>query len=241
MSGSRASEPGRRAARSDGARRLVPGAWTACTAVVIALCGAIAAGCASNPFTTRTTPEGVFLVNETLGYAISRPPWADEPGWRPVDIEEADLAWTDGRGTTISLGTSCPRTRASVPMLARHVAIGTERTSVLSTGPDRVDGAPGWTQTFDTVENGATVRVKAVTAQAGGCVYDWLLVSPSTDRFARLEPRFDDWVASWRPPPGAGEAGSDEAEGSGAGDAMGEGEGESTGDGDEPAETGGAS
>lgn len=174
----------------------IRGPWVALTL------GLGLAACVGGPFQTRATPEGPVLIHRELGYSIARPPWAAEPGWRSVEIEESDLAYGDEHGTLISLSARCRRTRASVAALARHVTIATERTVLHAAGPAAVGDLPAWTQTFDTVRDGVTVHVKAVTALAGTCVFDWLLVATRQPVFDRQEPAFDAWIETFRPPPG---------------------------------------
>jgi hypothetical protein len=161
----------------------------------------VGVACASGPFTTAKTPDGVVLVHRKVGYAIARPPWSTTPGWQAIDVEDADLAHRDPAGTAVSLSHRCRRTRASVSMLGRQVTIGTDRTVLHAAGPTVVGGQPGWRQQFDTIERDVTVHVEAVTVQAGDCVFDFILVSPDEEAFARLEPAFEAWVDTFTPPP----------------------------------------
>lgn len=191
----RADPPPYRATRRDRAWRpvigLVISGW-------IAALGS-APGCVSGPYAVSERDGVVTLTHRSLGYEVARPAWAEAPGWRPVDLDESDLAYRNDRGAAVSLASSCPTTRATVAMLARHVTIGTPRTGVVAAGPFEQGGAPGWSQTFDTVQDGETIRVKVVTLLAGGCIYDWLLVG-HPDTFAAHEAEFDGWVQTFEPP-----------------------------------------
>lgn len=158
-------------------------------------------GCMSGPFAASTHDGATRLTHRTLGYAIEEPVWATAAGWRRVELDESDLAYRDESGTAVSLASSCPNTRATVATLARHVTIGTPRSDLVAAGPIEQNGAPGWTQTFDTVQDGATIRVKVVTVLADGCIYDWLLVSRGIEPFVANEPAFDSWIESFEPPP----------------------------------------
>lgn len=168
---------------------------------LVACTAALANACTSGPYATSSTGGQARLTHRQLGYSIARPPWAASPGWESIEVEGADLAYGDASGQLISLSSSCPRTRATAATLARHVTIGTERTDLLAAGPFEVAGAEGWSQSFDTVEEGVALRVKAVTVVAGGCVYDWLLVVGDIAAFSSIEPAFDDWIDTFAPPP----------------------------------------
>jgi len=164
---------------------------------------ALTSACTSGRYATSSTEDQARLTHRELGYSIARPDWAESSDWKSIEVEGADLAYGDASGQIISLSSNCPRTRATPAALARHVTIGTKRTALLAAGPFAVAGAEGWSQSFDTVEDGVALRVKAVTVVAGGCVYDWLLVVGDTDAFDSLEPVFDAWIETFLPPPAA--------------------------------------
>lgn len=186
-----------------GSGRKVPWRW-------LVGCGlAFASGCANSPYTASTQDETPRLTHRLIGYSIAQPSWVGASDWRSVDLEGADLAYAGTNGSVISLSSGCPRSRATPVILARHVTIGTERSVIHAAGPFEVAGAEGWSQTFDTVEAGVEIHVKAVTVGAGACVYDWLLVARDAQAFASIEPIFDEWIGTFSPPPVARDGASE--------------------------------
>ena len=84
-----------------------------------------------------------------------------------------------------------------------------ERT-LIAAGPTLVDGRDAWTQTFDTVQDDVSVRVKTVTLVVAGCSFDWILMTAAD--FEPAEQAFDAWWGSFRLDPRYDEA-SDEEQG----------------------------
>lgn len=153
------------------------------------------------------TPDDGRLRHRELGYRIDLP--ADLPGasWQRVDVEGADVAWALEEGTAtasgathISLSSSCRKTAAKAAVLARQLALGTQQGDRLASEAVALGAAEGWSQSFEAVEEGVALRVKTVTLMSGGCVYDWVLVTPASDAFARIDPVFDAWWRSFEPP-----------------------------------------
>jgi hypothetical protein len=144
--------------------------------------------------------RGGTLESRKLGFRISNLAVQGEvgdPAPERIDLEGADLAYRDAAGSVFSLGTRCRNTRAPIAILARHLTIGTPREAILAAGPVELKGDPGWVQTFDSHEASVSLRIKAVTLAGGRCVYDWMLVSPGAEPFARAEPLFDGWWQSF--------------------------------------------
>ncbi len=160
----------------------------------------IASGCTTGRYTTSSDNHSERLTHRLLGYSIAQPGWVGSADWRSIEIEGADLAYGSASGAVISLSSNCSNSRATPAVLARQVTIGTERSTIYAAGPFEVAGAEGWSQSFDTVEDGVPLHVKAVTVVAGACVYDWLLVERDPVAFESIEPAFDAWVGSFLPP-----------------------------------------
>jgi hypothetical protein len=171
----------------------------------------VASGCANSPYTASTEEDTLRLTHRKIGYSIAQPSWVGASDWRSIDLEGADLAYGGTDGAVISLSSGCPRSRATPVVLARHVTIGTERSVIHAAGPFEVAGAEGWSQSFDSIEDGVLLHVKAVTVGAGACVYDWLLVARDPVAFESIEPVFDEWIRTFIPPP---DTGQDASEGS---------------------------
>jgi hypothetical protein len=165
----------------------------------LVLAALLGVGCASE-FDRREGPGGPYLEHKKLGYFISEVPEWTAGAWTRTKVPGADLAYRNDEGTAISLASRCRRTRASVGSLARQLTIGTSRERLLAAGPIEHGGDDGWTQTFDTQEDGVSLRIKAITLRAGACVYDWLLVTPGPAPFERAEPSFDRWMQSFVAP-----------------------------------------
>jgi hypothetical protein len=157
-------------------------------------------GCAKD-FETRQGSAGPYLEHREIGYYVAEAPVSPSLVWVRTKVPGADLAYRNEEGTAMSLASRCRETRASVAALARQLTIGTERDELLAAGPLEHAGQDGWSQTFDTQENGLSLRIKAITLLAGRCTYDWLLVAPGPAPFERAEPSFDAWMRSFVPPP----------------------------------------
>ena len=127
------------------------------------------------------------------GYLIDAPQGGD---WEEVRVEGAVLAFRwSGRGT-ISLQSRCGRPVADPAVMARQLVIGVKDRTLRQGGPVVVAGRSGWSQTFDTVHDGAAVRVKTVTLVEDRCIFDWTLAA--TGSFEAAEPDFDAWWSSFR-------------------------------------------
>jgi len=135
-----------------------------------------------------------------LGYRISAIDGGPEDAWKRVDIEGADLAYRSATEDSVSISSSCRKTRAGPGILSRKLMIGTARERVLGGGPVAIGEDQGWTQTIETSEGGIHLRIKTVTLLSGGCVYDWVLLSTSPDSFELAEPIFDLWWQSFVAP-----------------------------------------
>ena len=132
------------------------------------------------------------------GYSIDRPQRARGADWRERALGDADLAFEGPDGAALSLQSSCRKRRASPQMLARHLTLGSSGASLLGSGPVELRGDSGWAQTFETREHDVLVRVKTVSLVGGGCVFDWVLVTPDPSTFAELEAILDAWWQSFR-------------------------------------------
>lgn len=150
------------------------------------------AGCASSPMSRI---EGGYR-NRRHDYTIARP---DGPGpaWRRVTLKGGELAFRRPGPDSIALDSRCGRPVAAPVFMARHLVIGLpKQRTLVAAGPTRVDGRDAWTQTFDTVQGGVSVRVKTVTLVAADCSFDWILMSAGS--FELAEQAFDAWWGSFR-------------------------------------------
>ncbi|MCZ6464118.1 MAG: hypothetical protein O7A09_07235 [Proteobacteria bacterium] len=159
-------------------------------------------GCAGDVVASGKGSERVFH-HRVLDYRISAPGGGGEEGpWVRFDLDGADLAFrNDGATMTLLSRCSSKDSEAPVMILARHLLFGIEERALQQSGPALVDGSPGWSQTFDTVESGRVVRIKSVTLHRDHCVFDWILVTPMPAE--SREQTFDLWWQEWRQ---AGEA-----------------------------------
>ncbi|MGH0034865.1 MAG: hypothetical protein ACQGVK_07530 [Myxococcota bacterium] len=175
-------------------------------------------GCAT-PAVVATSPgdpgaPGVF-EHTRLGYRVSDPaaPGAGSPsvgaanaasgplGWRRIEVEGADLAFRSGAGAgeaTMVVASRCGGPDATLPVLARHLLIGTGPRERTQAGPASVAGQPAWVQWAEVRGEGAPVRLKTVTTRVDGCLVDFVLAA--TGGFDRAVPDFDRWWASFEPP-----------------------------------------
>lgn len=152
-------------------------------------------GCAGDVVASGKGADRVFRHRE-LDYRIPPPGGGEEGPWERFDLEGADLAFRNG-GATMTLLSRCTRQQSDAPpmILAQHLLFGIEERALRQSGPALVDGASGWSQTYDTVQTGRVVRIKSVTLQRAGCVFDWVLVAalPAGSQ----EQTFDRWWREW--------------------------------------------
>lgn len=167
--------------------------WGATSRAWVGLLGAllIGAGCASSPMSQI---EGGYR-HRRHDYTIAKPGGPGE-AWRLVSVEDAALAFRRPGPESMSLQSRCGRPVAAPVFMARHLVIGLPERTLVAAGPTQVDGRDAWTQTFDTVQGGVSVRVKTVTLVADGCSFDWILATAAA--FEPAEQAFDAWWGSFR-------------------------------------------
>jgi hypothetical protein len=129
------------------------------------------------------------------GYQIDAP---GGPGgaWKRIEVEHAVLAFRRPGPEIVTLLSRCGRPVAEPAQMARHLVIGLPNRNLVQAGPLVVAGRNAWTQTFDTVRDDVTVRVKTVTVVVGDCTLDWIL--SATEPFQAAEASFDAWWQSIR-------------------------------------------
>ena len=129
------------------------------------------------------------------GYRIDAP---GGPGgaWQRIEVEHAQLAFRRPGPSIVSLLSRCGRPVADPALMARHLVIGLPNRDLVQAGPLVVAGRDAWTQTFDTVQDGVSVRVKTVTLVVGDCTLDWIL--SASGPFEPAEAAFDAWWQSIR-------------------------------------------
>jgi hypothetical protein len=94
----------------------------------------------------------------------------------------------------MSLQATCGKPQAPPQIMAWHLMIGSKRT-LRASHAVTVGLLEGWTNTFDTLQDGVAIRVKTVTLVHDRCSYDWIL---SAQRgFEESEPSFDAWWQSF--------------------------------------------
>lgn len=137
------------------------------------------------------------LWNKQRGYSVELPQLDAAEGWREFRLDDADLAFRNRDGSTLSLQSSCRDRKAAPALLARHLAIGVPAAGRQG-APVELRGDPGWRQSFEASEQGVTVRVHTLSLVGGGCVFDWILVTRDAAALEKLEPVFDAWWQSFR-------------------------------------------
>jgi len=148
-------------------------------------------GCATGSF---ESVDGRFHHRDQ-GYSLAEPE-PTQPPWKRVRLEGAVVAFRRPGPVLMSLQSGCRRPVAGPQVMARHLVIGLPERTLRQAGPVAVEDWPGWTQTFDTMQEGTTVRVKTVTLVAAGCAIDWVLTG--AEGFEAAEPSFDRWWSSFR-------------------------------------------
>jgi hypothetical protein len=137
-----------------------------------------------------------------MGYTIAHPGGTHHADWKQIKVDGTDLAFRDPSGAALSLSSDCRRTDAPIGVLARQLIIGTSRDELLAASPVELAGDPGFSQTFDTIEDEVRVRIKAVTLLNGGCVFDFVAAVRDLATFDRVETVFDRWWKSFVRSPG---------------------------------------
>jgi hypothetical protein len=157
----------------------------------VALLGALAGGACAPAL---VAVDGRFVHRER-GFSVAVP----EAGWSRVPLEGAELAFRGPGGAAMSLAARCGIPLAPPRTLARHLVIGLEGRRSLGGESVEVGGWPGWRERFEFAGGGEPHRLDALTVVAGGCVYDWLLLSPSPPD-PELEGAFERWWSSFALP-----------------------------------------
>ncbi|MDH3520267.1 MAG: hypothetical protein OEM49_07400 [Myxococcales bacterium] len=150
-------------------------------------------GCAGSDLVV----EGGRLRHPRQGYSVAIP---SQPPWTRISADDIDLAYRAPGAAFMSLQSRCNRPLARPQVMARHLVIGLPERVVRQAGPVGVGEWPGWVQVFDTLHEGAAVRVKTVTIVAGRCTFDWVLSARAG--FEQAEPSFDAWWQSFEYEPG---------------------------------------
>lgn len=132
-----------------------------------------------------------------LDYEIDAPGLPPEAGWRMIKLDDTDLAWRTDDGRSMSLSSSCKRTRAKPALLARRLLIGVPKDAVIAAHPVALRGDAGWAQIVETGTGARAVRIKTVTVVSRGCVFDWVLVAGAGPRFDDSVSAFDAWWTSF--------------------------------------------
>ena len=131
------------------------------------------------------------------GYSIDDPAGSPAQGakWSSIDLEDAEFAYTDGRGGSMTMLREC-RGDAAPVLLARQLRIGIEGSSdsVTVAHPLELRGDAGWAQTFAVIEDDRELWLRSVTLSADLCTYDWVLVGAGD---AEREAAFDRWWSSF--------------------------------------------
>jgi hypothetical protein len=159
--------------------------------VRVALAGALlglafALGCAGD---SLVVADG-RLRSERDQFSVHTP---ERPPWKPISVDRALAAFRAPGPAFMSVQSRCGRPLASPQIMARHLEIGLPERMLRQSGPVGVGPWQGWSQIFDTLEEGAAVRLKTVTIVAGDCTFDWILSARAG--FEDVEPSFDAW---WR-------------------------------------------
>ena len=151
-----------------------------------------ALSCASSPVVVASGSNS--YEHRRLGYEIGRPDAGAGP-WKRFKHRGADLAFRrplpEGGTASMILMSECGRPQAAVGTLARQLLIGQGDRTRIASGAVDLHGQTGWSQSFETVEEGQRIRVKSVTLTSGKCTFDWVLVARGD--FGEAEAEFDRW------------------------------------------------
>lgn len=160
----------------------------------------VQSSCAGALLTEGSGPDARFRHRE-LGYAVGYPSVLAEPGWRIEDFDEADLVVRHREGSLWALASQCRDTAAGIELLAGELARAAGGEALGPREPVRQAGLDGVSQRLERLEGDRRLQIKTVTLRGARCTYDWILITPSSERMAELEPRFDSWLRSFEPGP----------------------------------------
>ena len=155
-------------------------------------------GCAGALLSAGSGPDARFQHRE-LGYEVAYPSVLSEPGWSIERLDDADLLVRHGEGSLWALASNCRETAASIDLLALELARAVGGRSLGPGQSIEQAGLPGISQRLERVEDDRPLQIKTVTLRGVRCTYDWILIAPTSERMAELEPRFDAWLESFEP------------------------------------------
>lgn len=151
-------------------------------ALAVALGGGWVAGCAGS----GSFEGGVYRGSE-VSYALPSP--AD--GWRPIEVQERrnDVAWSHPElASIIQVNSSCnPELDIPLEALANHLVIGFTEREYKS--EERVPMAAREALRIHLVAklDGVPREMIFHVLKKNGCVWDFAVISPPDERFARAE------------------------------------------------------
>ena len=152
---------------------------------------ALAAGCGGGG-----TLAGQEYRDEEARYRIGAPP----SGWERLDVEEQnDLAWSeDDLAAVIQVNASCdPDLDVRLDVLRAHLLFDFTEEEVLSEELVPLDGREALRTHVVAKLDGVLREMVLIVLKKDGCVYDFALVAPRGDAFARARPVFERLVAGF--------------------------------------------
>lgn len=155
-------------------------------------------GCAGKLLSSGSGSAARFRHRE-LGYEIAYPSVISQFGWRTERLDESDLLVRHRDGSAWALASTCRATTAPVRLLAAELARATGGRPKVDGGSIEHAGLEGWSQYLQRGAGSQLLQIKTVTLRGPRCTYDWILIAPSPERLASLEPLFDTWWQSFEP------------------------------------------
>lgn len=142
--------------------RLLPGLLA--TVLLLAACGG-----------GGSLRDGVYRDAEAT-YRLEPP----AGGWERIEFSDNDLAWTDGKGSVISVNAVCEgHGDASLKVLTDHLLLGFEDRHVIEREELRLDGRGALRTRANASLDGVPVELELTLVKKDGCVYDLIYTAPA--------------------------------------------------------------
>ena len=113
-------------------------------------------------------------------------------GWRPLEMEQANLAWTNPHiGAAILVNSHCKGVEdAPLDVLTRHLLMGMTDVEILSERVLELSRREALETTVEAKLDGRTRRMRVLVLKKAGCVYD-VVLDASPEGFSAAVPAYE--------------------------------------------------
>lgn len=130
------------------------------------------------------------------------------PGWRPIDVSDATLAFRDdAHGATVLLNARCLRADGDTPLVAltNHLVIGSTEREIASQEVEPFDRREAMHTKMRAKFDGVPMALDIFVMKKDGCVYDFVYMG-APQQFEEGAAAFEAFVRGFRTLPGSGVA-----------------------------------